>query len=114
MPVVAKMKTFSSKTDIQIENALNLHFGYERRSARCGDGYISLHDRKQATEKGRHLVLLIMYERGWSKPVYFYKERVRLFKTTSRLVVYDQGYRVPFGYTKINIWDSKIDDILFF
>ena len=112
IPPVPETDAILSKTEIQINNAINLPFGNEKRSARCGDGCILLHDRKQPTEKDRHLILLILHKWGWSNPAHTYKERVRIAKAASYLVAYDQGYRVPFGYTQINVWDSKIEAIL--
>ncbi len=63
----------------------------------------------QATDKARDFALNLANKWGWNNPLYTYKERRELAQAVCRQVSYDFGYKKQFGWTRLFVWEQKVD-----
>ena len=58
------------------------------------------------------LVLLTVHHWGQTNPQSKYKDRIRLTSATSRQVLYDAGYSVPFSIFQAMVCDHSVSNMI--
>ena len=58
--------------------------------------------------KERLMTLLLVKDWGWHDKHHTHADKMRMSRAASRLIAYDSGFKRPFSYAEIMVWDSDI------
>lgn len=99
---------FFAKVQQQIEFALVLDLSRVPRLSRSGAHAILLHDRRQANERERNIVLHTAVQWGYHDPLLTNSARQRIAKAACRQVAYDYGFRNVLAVTRMPAWFGEL------
>lgn len=92
----------------QVASALELDLDRRPRLDRPGVNEIQIHERKQANERERNLILHIAHLWGWKDPSYTWRKRQRIGRAACRLVTYDHGFQRELAVSQLPVWEKKL------
>ena len=102
--------TILTQIDQQIQYALQLDQQRRPRLSRSGNTEILIHQKKQATENERMMVLFTAKRWEWNDPQLLTQERQRIARAACNQVAYDYGYETELAYTQLSVWETLINE----
>ena len=96
----------------KIDYALALDLKRRPRMNRMGTEEIVIHNRKQAQQLEKVLILHTAKLWGWKDDSLHSKRRMRIARAVCRQVSYDYGYKNTFSAAMLPSWESKLMNAL--
>ena len=101
--------TVLSKIEGEINFALTLDLTRRPRMIRSGVGEVELHQRAQATDLERTMVLFTAKRWGWMDPMITQKMKQRIAKAACMQIAYDYGFLKPLAMTQLPRWNLLLN-----
>lgn len=101
--------TILSKTKSDISFALQLDLRRRPRLSRSGATEIKVHERKQATELERIMIMFTAKRWGWNSSLHTNAEDQRIARASCRQIAYDYGFQRELAKFQLYKWEKQLN-----
>jgi len=104
-----RSEVIATYVEQDINFAFALDLGRRPRLSRAGTIEINLHERRQANERDRHMIIHTAILWGWSDPFLSFQDRQKVAHAACRQVAYDHGFAKCLATTRLPSWYGSIN-----